>query len=228
MPETKPLYHFMRTENALQAIERHRLKFADLNKVNDPYESLSIGLDSYEEEKKFSLFLNSLAEMYGVVCFSCTHRDPSLWGHYADRCKGICLGFDVELDDDSTKNHIRPVTYIKYRMDISEVGLKFDNGSLVQTDQSKSVKLVHTKSWDWVYEEEWRIWERRGEPDPVTGLHFLPFGDHLKLREILVGFRCIEEYPEIKSRLDKLVASYPDPPDILFTDAHYPLLISRK
>ena len=53
MPEKKPLYHFMRTEHALQAIERRRLKFADLNKVNDPYESLPIGLASYEEEKIF-------------------------------------------------------------------------------------------------------------------------------------------------------------------------------
>lgn len=33
-----------------------------------------------------------------MVCFSYTHRNSSMWGHYADDHKGICLIFDESLE----------------------------------------------------------------------------------------------------------------------------------
>ena len=52
--------------------------------------------------------------------------------------------------------------------------------------------------------------------DPITGLYFFPFSPQLELREILIGFRYEEE--NIKRRLERLTAEYPDPkPEIIFT-----------
>ena len=64
VPETKRLYHFMHADYALQAIERRRLKAADLDKVNDPYESLTVGFNSREEEESFFEFHTYLANMF--------------------------------------------------------------------------------------------------------------------------------------------------------------------
>lgn len=36
-----------------------------------------------------------MSEKYGLLCFCETWQSPLLWNHYADRHKGICLGFDV-------------------------------------------------------------------------------------------------------------------------------------
>ena len=218
MPETKRLYHFMHADHALQAIERRRLKTADLDKVNDPYESLTVGFNSREEEESFFEFHTYLANMFCLVCFSETYRDPLLWGHYADRFKGICLGFDTEHYDDPTKDHATKIAYVKDRIDIIEFGLRFINGGLMEDNTSKTHKILYIKSCNWEHEKEWRIWDERTEPDPVAGLRFIPFGNQIKLREILIGLRCTEENADIKSRLDKLAAAYsPDPPKIFLT-----------
>ena len=218
MTGTKRLYHFMHAGHALQAIERRRLKAADLDKVNDPFECLTISLRSREEEQSFFEFHEYLANMFCLVCFSEIYCDPLLWGHYANRFKGICLGFDIEHYNDPEKNHVTKVEYIKDRIDVSEIGLKFVNGGLMEIDNSKISSILYIKSYNWEYEMEWRIFDERTETDPVSGLRFISFGSRLKLREILVGFRCAEENPDIKSRLDKLVTAYlPDPPEIFLT-----------
>ena len=117
MPETVRLYHFMRVEHALQAIERRRLKIAELDKVNDPFECLAIALNSRKDEEFFLSYQRDIAKEYGVVCFSETCQDPSLWGHYADRFRGICLGFDTAFHGDDEEDLIGKVNYVQKRID---------------------------------------------------------------------------------------------------------------
>ena len=221
MAETKRLYHFMPARYALQAIERHRLKASDLDETNDPYEYLAIRFNNPQEEESFSNLRRHVAENFSVVCLSETSCDPSLWGHYADRLKGICLGFDaIPYDHDKRLTaHPHQVTYAKDRIDILEFGTCFVGGQLnIQNFKVGNVlRIMNVKSYHWEYEKEWRIWDKKTESDPVTGRHFFPFCDQIKLREILIGFRCIEENPDIKVRLDKLVACYSEPPEIFST-----------
>ena len=73
----------------------------------------------------------------------------------------------------------------------------------------------------WKHEKEWRTWTvaKDLELDPITGfyLHFgLHFESPLRLRKILIGPRSEEE--NIKCRLERLTADYPEPkPKIIFT-----------
>ena len=93
MPETLRLYHFLRTEHALRAMEAGRLKAANLNEVNDPYEYLTIGFSSDDEEKAFLNLRKEVVRRLVVVCFSETYQEPLLWGHYAEKFRGVCLAF---------------------------------------------------------------------------------------------------------------------------------------
>ena len=229
MPETKRFYHFMRAEHALQAIERRRLKLTNLAETNDPYECLPFSFCNCEEEKDFLRFRETARNQLGAICFSKIFHDPLLWGHYADNIKGICLGFDIDVYDSDDKNIIIRVKYVTDRSNRNDFAdlirnYRFDNKIQNNRDTKEGRKvldqhknLYFTKSDHWKYEKEWRVCVPLGERDPVSGLYFDDFGDQKILREILVGFRCIEEFPDIKSRLDKLVTSYPDPPDIFFT-----------
>ena len=194
MPETVRLYHFMRVEHALQAIERRRLKIAELDKVNDPFECLAIALNSRKDEEFFLSYQRDIAKEYGVVCFSETCQDPSLWGHYADRFRGICLGFDTAFHGDDEEDLIGKVNYVQKRIDTGKFRdlLTYFKSSNSQYDNNISTQiqtLMYTKSFNWAYEKEWRLWVEKMHQDPVTGLHFADFGP-LVLREILIGFRC--------------------------------------
>ena len=204
---------------ALQAIEKRRLKASDLDETNDAFEYLAIRFN-HPEDESFSELRSFIVKKFGVVCFGETFYDPSLWGHYADCCKGICLGFDIipYAYGEPLTNRAHQVTYVQDRMDIREFGTQFVGGRLDIRNFTpcKIAKIMTFKSRHWEYEKEWRILHMKQEqPDPVSGLHFWPFGNQIKLCEILVGFRCTES--NIRSRLDALVASYPDSPKIFCT-----------
>lgn len=224
MPEKLRLYRFMEAKYALKAIRDQKLKFSDLDEVNDPYESLSIIFNSRDEETMFIDGRKSLVDTTNVLCFSETYKEAGLWGLYADKGKGICLGFDVERDDGPTNKAAKRVRYVKDRIDLSEIGMKFGKSGMSLINSSdpcnpyKLFNLLLTKSCFWKHEREWRICKKReGQPEPVANKYFCPFGNLLELREILIGWHCAEEEKDIESRLNKLVARYPDPPEIFST-----------
>ena len=208
MPKTKRLYHFMEAKWALQAIGNRRLKIANLDEANDLFEMLAFRWDCEGQEADFLRIRKSLMEKHGVICLSKICGNPAMWGHYADNGKGMCLGFDVDLHDDNGKELVKKVCYVPNRLDTDL--------SRFTSDFEEVKKLLYTKSSNWEYEEEWRLWISivEEERDPVTNHQFFPFNGQIRLREILVGFRCEEE--NIKRRLEKLAAGYPSPPEITF------------
>ena len=142
MPKTKRFYHFMRAEHALQAIERRRLKVANLAETNDPYECLSLIFANRGQERQFQNSFQNVQEIQrtlykienremdslsGVVCFSRHFHNPLLWSHYADKFKGICLGFDIDIYDDDDKDIIKPVDYVQNRLSNKEFGALIAN-----------------------------------------------------------------------------------------------------
>ena len=221
MPKTKRFYYFTPTKYALEAVKNRRLKVAELDKANDPYEILPARWNSNDEDKAFQDMKNKIAARLKMVCLSKTYKNPSLWGHYADKCKGICLGFDIKTYGDDSKDIISRIKYKKYRMDMNKFGLQYIDGEF-NMNEDESDSILRYKSHHWKHEKEWRIWviEEYLELDPITGLYFNSFSDQLKLREILIGFRCEEE--NIERRFEKLINDddnkYPDPkPKIIRT-----------
>lgn len=58
-----------------------------------------------------------LGESHGMLCFSEAWSDPLIWAHYSDKHKGLCLGFDIE-DNDETE-----VNYVDERQDLDDKAL---------------------------------------------------------------------------------------------------------
>ncbi|NKK82626.1 DUF2971 domain-containing protein [Rhizobium leguminosarum bv. viciae] len=54
---------------------------------------------------------------FGLLCMSTTWQEPLLWSHYADKHKGMCLGFDV---DDT---HWEPARYRAARPSLNYYGV---------------------------------------------------------------------------------------------------------
>ena len=206
MPAKMRLYHFMKAEHALQAIERGRVKTSDLSRANDPFEFLPEQYENSGEEEQRLRHRAIAAQMVGLLCFSETNSEPLLWGHYADGCKGICLGLDFDVPTgDPASDMIQKVKYCRSR-------------KTTELDNTSERLLI--KSHNWSYEREWRAFTMKHEspePDPVTGLHYCSMPSHgqMVLREILIGFNCVEE--SIADRLAHLIRRYDPRPEIFCT-----------
>jgi hypothetical protein len=76
-----------------------------LDDLNDPFEFKSVNLcnpvhaQAFDGTHKFEGWKPEMARRFGVLCFSEDKANVPQWAHYADRHKGICLGFDVSGSD---------------------------------------------------------------------------------------------------------------------------------
>src|SRR5258707_1878815 len=143
------LYHFTTAKFALDDLRNRRLKIAQFDDLNDPFELKSVNLcnpvhaQAFDgiEKINFEGYKAAVAQRWGVLCFSEEKTDVLQWAHYADRHKGICLGFDVS----GGQGKFGRVKYRTTRFPFPE-----------KPDVGFSWSLLSTKSKDWAYEKEWR------------------------------------------------------------------------
>jgi hypothetical protein len=126
-----------------------------------------------------------MSQRYGIICFCKRGHNPLLRSHYADKHRGICLGFDV--DD----RGLRRVNYVADRPDLQIP-------STIESIQ----ELLFTKFKDWEYEQEWRNWFRLDERH--NDHYFYPFDDFVQLREVIAGPLCETG----KSKIDEAIEGY--------------------
>ena len=157
MPETKRFYYFTPTRYALEDIKEQRVKVAEMGKANDPYEMLPAMWNDPIERMALLGLQKYISGKYKIVCLSETYKDPSLWGHYADRCQGICLGFDIEVHKEERSRIITKMEYVRDRKDMSYFGISFVDGK-PEIIGDKVATLMHYKSHHWEHEKEWRMW----------------------------------------------------------------------
>jgi hypothetical protein len=172
------LYHYLETKWALDNIRRRRLKLSRIDDMNDPYEFACVRSSHQPSQAALDETKRDRCETRGVLCFSRSRNNILMWGHYGDRHKGICLGFDVP--DEIT----RPVTYV------GNVTLVGDLESLSDGEKTRIVDLLAgAKYRGWCYEQEVRLHAAREELDEETGIYFGDFGESLRLKEVIAGAR---------------------------------------
>lgn len=113
---------------------------------------LLLRLQSHEEIDNIR---NAIIDGIYVICLSGRKDINSLWAHYADNHKGICIEYDlINTKTELFKNLCFPIEYI------GEFDSTYDVKSLFETnsmDLNIKLKPLLIKAGDWGYEEEWRI-----------------------------------------------------------------------
>ena len=169
-------YHFLCSKYALEDWKTEA-KIAQFDDLNDPYELLALELADKRLRGIYRRFLRDMARQFGVICFSNGWHNPVLWSHYADKHRGICLGFEVP------SNYLLKVKYTADRLP-NKINTNLRYGGL---DEGDTQEILSTKFKSWEYEDESRMFLMLEERDPKTGLYFTEFGNGLRLREVILG-----------------------------------------
>ncbi len=162
------VYHFLNANYGLDDLRNRRLKIARIMELNDPFEFLGVDLSDRQFRWALRETKAELSTTKGILCFSKTWTNPVLWGHYADKHRGICLGFEVP------SSVLNKVEYVDSRFPRPDV-----------LDEAFMKKLLLTKFSHWQYEQENRIYVALEED--IDGLYYSEFSDQLTLKRVIVG-----------------------------------------
>lgn len=187
-----PLYHFTQAEYALKDIRERRLKIAQFDDLNDPFELRNVRLLRPEDIFAFNMTRAEISERFGLLCFTELWNSILQWSHYGEHHRGICLGFEVSY----LKGKFGPVKYPSGKLDYpGEAHLNVDFMN----------KMLHTKYRGWEYEKEWRVLIELKDAEWSEGskrfLYFADFGNELALREVILGAECKVPLSEVRDAL---------------------------
>lgn len=118
---------------------------------NKEHLSLSQDVFKYQLENGNTDFLDNINDFqngYNICSFTENSNNSLMWSHYTNNHSGVCLKFDLDLDN-NLKKSLYPVRYLDELIEIRE-----------PSDFKKSL-LVKLK--DWEQEKEWRIISKKNK-----------------------------------------------------------------
>jgi Protein of unknown function (DUF2971) len=188
------VYHFISAEHAISNIALARIKVARFSEANDPFELLALNFLRGSHLRQATVDFKTLHDRQaGMLCFSQNWTNPVLWSHYADNHKGICLGFDL------LRTHAQEIRYERDRL-LKELEQADDDPNKL-SPMSQEL-LVCTKSGHWSYEKEIRVPLKLADTMQEGSLYFYPFGDVLRLSEVILGERCSYSLDAMRKLVD--------------------------
>jgi hypothetical protein len=190
------LYHFLRGEHALSAIDRQQIKVARISELNDPFEYIHFDTTNYVTRAVLKERKRKANQKFGLVCLSARFDDPVQWAHYGESHRGLCLGFEVTAPD------LIQVEYIDSRTPPAGFLEALDLPLSQFLRETLSKKFKH-----WQYEQEYRLIVPARK---TSDLIFHPFSENFRLAEVLIGARSTLSFSAIRP----LLRHYPERPGI--------------
>lgn len=169
-------YQFLSSRNAITNLERRMVKVSRIKTVNDLFELQPYLRLNKDKRRQLWRIRTKVADTYGMVCFSTDWQEPIMWGHYADRNKGIVLGFEVV----SNRFTIREVKYPSERKKIS-----LNPQIVTPSEYIEAVGFIKYEGWS--YEKEHRFFVKLDDCVCIEGDYFLKFGNDLDLKRVIIG-----------------------------------------
>jgi hypothetical protein len=179
------VFHFLNVEFGLKDLAERRLKIARIMELNDPFEFLGAELSNRERRAGLRLTKKSLSQANGLLCFAKSWHNPVLWGHYADKHRGMCFGFDIP--DDLAEQ----VSYVNSRFRWP-----------IALDEHFVKRLLFTKFAHWSYEDEYRVYVSLENEE--NGLYFAEFSEKLTLKQVIVGSESTVSRSQLTDALGEL------------------------
>ena len=146
----------------------------------------------YRENKKAQQEANEIYRKSKLCCFTTVPDSALMWAHYAEEHQGVVLEFRNIIKLDSPYATARPVIYSKKLPKLLNEE-DFVDLLLFRSNfpQDFHLKKIYTKSKEWEYENEWRIFTGDGR-NPMVESEDIPF--HVEeLTGVILGCRVSNE-----------------------------------
>lgn len=171
-------YHYLSAINALEDLEKDRIKVSTLDSLNDPFEFMPYRRYGHKERQPYNKVFRDVSKKWGILCFSHIWTEQLLWAHYADKHRGVALGFEIP------NNNILKVDYAS-----DEIRTKFDLSKDNKENECRFLDLAKIKFREWKYEKEYRLLLELDRCVKDGSLYFHPFNEDLKIKEVVLGCR---------------------------------------
>jgi hypothetical protein len=135
------------------------MDYSDFIDENATEEDISKSLKKIFKEP-FEEALLELEDNYknklSIICLSEDYCINPMWAHYADNHKGVCIEYDLKnISELIFKHFCFPIEYAEKSDNTLELLSFFDEN--IKVNPNWILKLALMKSYDWKYENEWRI-----------------------------------------------------------------------
>jgi hypothetical protein len=178
------LFKYLAPER-IDVLQRLSIRFTPYNELNDPFECLfvlnpiageaerAIEDDYNAESAEVTVWLESRIAQLGLLSLTLADGNLLMWAHYAANHKGFLLAFDEEhAFFRTTASYIEPTYRTVEALPMPGFGtLRKVNYTTRRTtvDLGDNVpfEFFFTKSMEWSYEEEVRIFKRLKDADSV-------------------------------------------------------------
>jgi hypothetical protein len=137
--------------------------------------------------------VRSLMAKNKILCLTELPDNTLMWSHYAENHQGVVLRFRSVPELDSAWGAARPVQYLAEMPRLLDNDFLADMGSGRVSMDAESImeRLVYTKSIEWAYEREWRVFTGVGRNSQA--LHEDLGFNKLELDAVIVGCRMPKE-----------------------------------
>ncbi len=178
------------------------------------------------EKEKADFIKNMTKKLMGfresalVSCFCERYDSILMWGHYADRDRGVCIEYERPLDNPNfykVRYQKKRIPFNLFKITTLVLGYLFTNDVIDESDDKLISSIIEpflTKSYEWKYEDEIRcIFARSSKdeniytinkptrPDGIQYLYHMP----TKVTRIFLGCKISSEREQnIKRLADEL------------------------
>jgi hypothetical protein len=208
MTEPIPLYRFLDSDGALKTLVAGRFRVGLVSRFNDPFEwRLGFRGIPTPDEKAFAENFSTdhlawLERWMGILCFSKTAFDPTLWSLYAEKHSGAAF----EIRHPWSAEHIVQMKYTDDRpvLDFDELRKTRDEDVKNKYLLSLLDGLMRRKSPSWAFEQEYRLQVDLKDNtfcELADGRHHWRIPPHA-LTRVVLGFRCPLEEAVVRKLLD--------------------------
>ena len=193
----KRVYKFTSAQYGISNLEKKRLKLSTIEDLNDPFDLCPLDTTDPVVSRAAEALNSQFWPTTAILCFSRNWDNLLLWSHYGDSHRRICLGFDIPEGEPGANFD----TDVLYQPNLLQIRPPAD----VNFDLAN--RLLRTKHESWSYEQEVRMFAELSDPPDAEGLHWIDFGSHLTLKEVIIGVQC---HPIASEKVEEAAKPYGD------------------
>ncbi len=197
-----------------EAMRKHLLKVSNSLAVNLTDAQLEVLSVEASDIFKKDFLKQAPFSFQEIACFSATKTEDSdilMWSHYANKWRGVRLGFDMLFENHEQLDYGNNTPYYLDKVRYNEERASFDLSQVKDIDDLSEYwgwyrSIVINKSKAWQYENEWRLMAIEGKSEEIGALRFWRF-DRRILKSVDIGPRVSAS--DKKEILDVISGLYP-------------------